>query len=284
MDIKQMLYFKTIVEEGTISKAALKLHMAQPPLSMQLKQLEEELNVQLIIRNNRGIELTQAGKLFYKRSLQILSLSELTIQEIKDLEEKVLRIGVTSSNRSLISYLDKTFITDHKLSFRIHEGSTYEMIDLLLTHNIDMAFVRTPFDQNQVNAIPLCNEPMIAVGQEHFFHSSMTSIKKFHNVPLIIHQRYLSFISDYCLQYHFNPFIKFVCDDSHTSLLYAHYGYGVAIVPQRAIDMIDHSLHREVLTDKQLYTSIVIAYRKNEKLDDYIEQMIDTYTHMFTNE
>ena len=48
MDMKQMLYFKTIVEEGTISKAAKHLHMAQPPLSMQLKQLEEELGVQLL--------------------------------------------------------------------------------------------------------------------------------------------------------------------------------------------------------------------------------------------
>ena len=45
MDIRQMKYFKTIVEEGTISKAAKKLHMAQPPLSMQLKQLEEELGI-----------------------------------------------------------------------------------------------------------------------------------------------------------------------------------------------------------------------------------------------
>ncbi len=281
MDIKQMLYFKTIVEEGTISKAASKLHMAQPPLSMQLKQLEEELNVVLIIRNRRGIELTPAGKLFYKRATQILSLSELTKQEIKDLEEKVLRIGVTSSNQSLISYLDKTFITDHKLSFRIYEGSTYEMIDLLLTHNIDIAFVRTPFDQNQVNVIPLCNEPMMAVGQEHFFHDDMSSIKDYHNIPLIIHQRYLSFISDYCLQYHFNPFIKFTCDDSRTSLLYSKYGYGIAIVPKRAIDMIDFPIHIEELTDKQLYTSIVIAYRKDEKLDDYFKQMINAYTHMF---
>jgi DNA-binding transcriptional LysR family regulator len=53
MDIRQMKYFKTIVEEGTISKAAQVLHMAQPPLSIQLKQLEEELGITLLkwIRN-----------------------------------------------------------------------------------------------------------------------------------------------------------------------------------------------------------------------------------------
>ena len=67
MDIRQMKYFKTIVEEGTISKAAKKLHMAQPPLSMQLKQLEEELSVILLKRGNKQIELTEAGNRVYKR-------------------------------------------------------------------------------------------------------------------------------------------------------------------------------------------------------------------------
>ena len=83
MDIKQMIYFKTIVEAGTISKAAQVLHMAQPPLSMQLKQLEDELGVQLLKRGHRKIELTKAGRLFYKRSLQIISLSEITLHEMK---------------------------------------------------------------------------------------------------------------------------------------------------------------------------------------------------------
>ncbi|MCD7894032.1 MAG: LysR family transcriptional regulator [Erysipelotrichaceae bacterium] len=283
MDIKQMYYFKTIVEEGTISKAAQKLHMAQPPLSMQLKQLEEELNTQLIIRSRRGNELTPAGKLFYKRSLQILSLSELTMHEISGLENKFLRIGMTSSNHSLISYLDHDFITDNKISFRIHEGSTYEMIDLLLTHSIDIAFVRTPFDQNQVETTLLFKEPMMAVGQEHFFNKSMPYIKDYHDIPLIIHQRYLSFISDYCLQYQFHPIIKLTCDDSRTSLLYAKYDYGVAIVPKRAIDIIDFPIHVEELKDKQLYTSVAIIHRKNEKLDDYLQQIINVYTNIFNH-
>ena len=58
MEIRQLIYFKTIVEQGTISKAAQVLHMAQPPLSMQLKQLEDELETQLIERGHRQITLT----------------------------------------------------------------------------------------------------------------------------------------------------------------------------------------------------------------------------------
>ena len=72
MEIKQMIYFKTIVEEGTISKAAQVLHMAQPPLSMQLKQLEEELGVQLMKRGHRKVELTPAGRLFTNEVFKLL--------------------------------------------------------------------------------------------------------------------------------------------------------------------------------------------------------------------
>ena len=138
MDIRQMKYFKTIVEEGTISKAAKKLHMAQPPLSMQLKQLEEELSVILLKRGNKQIELTEAGNRFYKRCLQILDLTEITKNELKQSYQDVLRIGITSSNSGLIQQESiQEFIKKNKhVQYAIHEGSTYEILDLLLSHNI----------------------------------------------------------------------------------------------------------------------------------------------------
>ena len=97
MDIRQMKYFKTIVEEGTISKAAKVLHMAQPPLSMQLKQLEEELGVILLKRGNKQIELTDAGTQFYKRCLQILDLTKMNFNNlIKMFYELVLHLLIVA--------------------------------------------------------------------------------------------------------------------------------------------------------------------------------------------
>ncbi len=66
MDIKQLKYFKTIVDEGNISKAAEVLHMAQPPLSQQLKRLENELGTVLIKRYTQQWELTETGKTLYQ--------------------------------------------------------------------------------------------------------------------------------------------------------------------------------------------------------------------------
>lgn len=278
MDIKQMIYFKTIVEEGTISKAARVLHMAQPPLSIQLKQLEDELGIQLLKRGHRKIELTQAGKLFYKRSLQMISLHEMTINEMKETQNEILRIGITSSNSAIIQNINQYLFSQKSLSFRIYEGTTYELIDLLIAHNIDLGIVRTPFDQSQVDAQYLTKEPMIAVGDQQYLNPSMNHIKDYQNIPLIIHQRYLPLISDHCLNQHFNPFIKMSSDDCRTSLIWASAKQGVAIVPQSALPLIhDSSLLIVPLIDKELFTSVAFITRKEEISDFRIQEFIQQF-------
>ena len=68
MEIKQLEYFRAIVDEGNVSAAARALHMTQPPLSYQMKMLEEELQVQLFIRGTKRITLTETGKALYDRT------------------------------------------------------------------------------------------------------------------------------------------------------------------------------------------------------------------------
>ena len=280
MDIKQLFYFKTIVEEGTISKAAEVLHMAQPPLSMQLKQLEEELGTQLLKRGHRKVELTPEGKLLYKRSLQMIDLHELIYHEIKDSQQEVLRIGVTSSNSAFIQQEKvNQYIKKHQnLSFRIHEGTTYEMIDLLLAHSIDIAIVRTPFDETQVKAYHLAHEPMIALAKPQYEISHKQKMLNFQNTPLIIHQRYLPLITDHCLNLHFNPHIKITSDDCRTSLIWASHGIGVAIIPQSALALNhDQSLVYTIIEDKELYTGISLITRKQEDIDPRILEFIELF-------
>ena len=280
MDIRQMKYLKTIVEEGTISKAAKKLHMAQPPLSMQLKQLEEELSVILLKRGNKQIELTEAGNRFYKRCLQILDLTEITKNELKQSYQDVLRIGITSSNSGLIQQESiQEFIKKNKhVQYAIHEGSTYEILDLLLSHNIDLGIVRTPFDTSQVNTFYFEKEPMIAIGKKEYFINTKRKIKDFKDTPLIIHQRYLPLINDYCLNKLIQIQLKVTCDDSRTSLIWANSGIGVAICPMSSLALpYDHSLVYTILEDKNLYTGIAFITRKNEEVSALLNEFIECF-------
>ena len=73
MDLKRLEYFCAIVEKGQISKAAEALHISQPPLSMRLKELEEELDVQLIYREGKAWQVTPEGEALYQRAQFILS-------------------------------------------------------------------------------------------------------------------------------------------------------------------------------------------------------------------
>lgn len=247
---------------------------------MQLKQLEDELEVTLIKRGNRQIELTQAGQLFYKRCLQILDLSEITKNELKQTHQEILRIGITPSNSALIQQdkIKKYILNNQHLCYSIHEGTTYEMLDLLLSHNIDLGIVRTPFDSSSVDAYYLEKEPMIAIGKKEFLTDRKEYIKDFKDIPLIIHQRYLPLINDYCLKQHFQIQLKVSCDDSRTSLIWASTGIGVAIVPMSSLSLeYDHSLMSVTLKDNALYTGIAFITRKNEKINHFIQQFIDQY-------
>lgn len=279
MDIRQMKYFKTIVEAGTISKAAKKLHMAQPPLSMQLKQLEDELGVILLKRGNKQVELTDAGNRFYKRCLQILDLTELTKSELNQDYYNVLKIGITSSNSGFIQNKDvQAFILNHpEIHYYVNEGSTYQILDLLLSHNIDIGIVRTPFDTSQVNTIYLNNEPMVAIGKDKYFKNDSNHLKDFKDIPLIIHQRYLPFINDYCLDKQIQIKVKVTCDDSRTSLIWANSGIGVAIVPYNILNIpFSNNFTYKVLLDDNLSTSTVLITRKNESLSPIIKEFIDS--------
>src|SRR3954462_9475497 len=74
--MRQLRYFIAIAEEGNFSRAAERLHVSQPPLSTQIKSLEEELGVRLLTRTNRGVALTPAGSVFYEETRTVLARLE----------------------------------------------------------------------------------------------------------------------------------------------------------------------------------------------------------------
>ena len=82
MDLKQLKYFVTVAEQGTISAAAKKLYMSQPPLSTQMKLIEQELGCQLFERGQKHIRLTESGKLLYERAQTMIKMESVMRQEL----------------------------------------------------------------------------------------------------------------------------------------------------------------------------------------------------------
>ena len=83
MNTRQMEYFVAIAEERQVTAAAARLHISQPPLSRELARMERELGVRLVVRGPRSVELTEAGKLLYRRCREVLELTGAMEREVE---------------------------------------------------------------------------------------------------------------------------------------------------------------------------------------------------------
>ncbi len=288
VDIRQLLYFTTIAEEGSISAAAKKLHLSQPPLSYQMKLLEEELHLPLIERSARGIALTEAGRVLYKRAQGILELSELTRKEMLAMASGftgTLHIGtVSSSGASLLGWRIPAFHQKYpQIGFAIHEGNTFELMEMLESGLIELAIVRTPFHNDQLNCLYLSPEPMIAAGAASFFPAGMPSgqsisLELLGHTPVILYRRFEKILLSLCEQKGITPQVFCIADDARTTLMWAEAGLGVAVVPQSAYRIMPH--HNMVygeLSEEDLHTRIAAVCKKGCSLSWAAQQFLEIF-------
>ena len=270
MDIRHLECFKTIVEEGSILKASIKLNMAQPPLSRMMHLLEDELQTTLFIRGRR-ITLTNTGRLLYEKACSILELTGNTYKEIQNLEMKneiTLNIGIVSSSTEFL--YNKTIQNFHQqypfARFNIQEANTYQLMELLNQRIIDLAIVRTPFDDTLFHAKYFKEEPMIVL------HKNPMS-----NDTIIIYRRFKDLLTTIFKNYSADLNIIAEVDDAKTAILLASTGLGYALVPQSAYQTFSHlDLYSSVLNEKQLITRLGMITRKNENLKKGIQLFIDS--------
>ena len=283
MDLRQLRYIIAIAEEGQITAAAKRLHMAQPPLSQQVKALEEELGTALFKRGHRHIELTEAGQLLYTRARQILDLSDATEREIADLQHGLrgtLKVGTVSSSGSIIlSSAMQDFHKSHgEIHFEIHDGNTFTIIDMLQKGVIELGLVRTPFKHELFHCKMLAQEPMIAALTSDLDwcpDRDTISFSELAGRPLIIYRRFAQLLSDTCAVYNFTPTLFCQNDDARTTILWANAGLGIAITPASAFQRAAHDrLHYKIIDEPRLYTSIAVIWMKNRYLSSLAETFI----------
>lgn len=236
LDIRQLRYFLAIAEEGQISGAAKRLHIAQPPLSQQLKLLENELGVQLVERGSRHACLTEAGKALRHRAEQILDLVSTTTKEIQELEEGAkgtLAIGtIASVGSTLLPECVRIFRNKYPgIDFLLREGETERITDLLNKGGVEIGFVRLPVDPAIFSAIPLPKEPLVAAMDSKWsvVGSGPMDISELAGKPLLIHRRHEAMIVAACRETGFEPLIICKSDDPRPMLAWAAAGVGVAV-------------------------------------------------------
>ena len=167
MDLRALHYFVVVAEELNITRAAGRLNMSQPPLSSQIKGLEEDLGVQLFIRGKRGLTITDAGIHLYRRAKQILELSDQTQLELKSLEglSGDLSISLVEGRAPfLLARWIAGFNSEFpRVAIHLWNGSGDEVMERLLRGLADLALVAAPYNAELLDGIAVGREPWVAM-------------------------------------------------------------------------------------------------------------------------
>jgi DNA-binding transcriptional LysR family regulator len=276
MEIKQLEYFRAIVDEGNVSAAARALHMTQPPLSYQMKMLEEELQVQLFIRGTKRITLTETGKVLYARATSLLTMTDITKREvIKASQSATLHIGLTPSSVSIMSdYLVRFASKYSDIHFDIHEGSTFALKNELENGLVDITTLRTPIVLNECNTCVLLQENLVAMAIPGFFDIEYTniSLKELSQKSLILSHRYRKYIISAFEDNGLTCDIYCECEDARTAITLAEHGLGVAILPS-SMRELNPCLYAYSIKDTNLSTEILLAWR-DERIPIEVEKFL----------
>lgn len=166
MELRHLRYFVAVGEEGNLTRAAEKLFIAQPPLTRAIKQLEEEIGVELFIRKPRGLELTNGGEYFLEQARQILDKVAATVDDTRRIAQHrktLFSIGfVPSVFYGQLPLMVRRLRRNKNLEIVLHELKTREQVEALKTGKIDIGFGRVSIEDPDVEQELLFDEPIIA--------------------------------------------------------------------------------------------------------------------------
>ncbi len=168
MEMKTVHYYIAVAEELNLTRAAERLMMSQPPLSYQMKKLEEELGVTLFLRGKRRLELTDAGKLFLRRAYELEALEEKSREEMQSFGKGIsgnLSIGLVEGRAPyLAAHWMKNYREEHPgVTFEFWNGSGDDVIDRMEKGLLDLAFLAAPFNSEKMDSVLLWEEPWVAI-------------------------------------------------------------------------------------------------------------------------
>lgn len=176
MTITQLHYVLAVAEHKNFTKAAQKVFVTQPTLSMQIQKLEEELDIQIFDRSKKPIQLTETGKMIVRQARNIVNESD-RIQDIVDQQKGfiggIFRLGVIPTVMpTLLPMFINNFIRKYpKVKLKIEELSTQAIIERLEEGHLDAAIAATPLERSGIKENVLYYEPFVAyIPPSHRLH------------------------------------------------------------------------------------------------------------------
>ncbi len=290
MELRHLLYFKTLAEELHFRKASERLFIAQPPLSRQIKDLETELGVQLFERTNKKVVLTEAGRYLKDQTAVIFDKVEEIKESIKAMNRAVrgeLRVGYISSIDPvpLTTVLQEMKEKFPLVTISLFELPTIHQMEFINLGKIDLGLLRSPALFHGIGAQPIYKDSFALVLPVNFkkIRNLTRLIGEIKNLPFVIFnqeyaQDYHQTVLQICASLDFVPFIHHQVNNSHSIVQMVEAGLGISILP---LSMNRNFTHHKVfffpLTHIPYMTEVVAAYkseRKTKAIDFFLDSFI----------
>ncbi|TGA98927.1 LysR family transcriptional regulator [Sporolactobacillus shoreae] len=294
MDIRQLRYFLAIAREGQITRAAKTLNMEQPPLSRQLKLIEEELGVTLFDRNGKRMTLTEAGTVLQAKAEALIHQLEETVTEIAEIDQGIqgmLSIGSVFSCVSLLPEKIAFFRECYpRVTFKILEGDHVVLGDYLEDRSIELVVTRLPFessyDSERYAVLRLPSDPFVMiVPKKRNWRPAQSSflLQDLATTPLIALKSDKTIqlnekIVNECRRLGFEPNIICECSSVSITIALVIAGIGVTILPKSvlsAFSVADIELFD--LPDITVQSDVGLIWLKNRYLTKKAQRFIELF-------
>ncbi|MES2258002.1 MAG: LysR family transcriptional regulator [Pseudomonadota bacterium] len=279
MDLRHLKYFLTVAEELNIGRAAVRLHISQPPLTRQIRALEDELGVELFVRTAKGVELTQAGEMFKEETSNMLTLFEAGIDRVQRAGEgKLGRLDVGIFGSAIYDVIPKLLESFRAklpgVSIVLHTMNKNEQIEALRQRRITVGFNRMTPPIPDIGRELVLTERLFAVLQDTHPLAALTAVpfRALAEHPLILfpnvgRPNFIDRVTEMCKQQGFEPTIAQEVGDAVTGIALVARGFGITLVPESAATSlkIAGTVYRPFLDAPQATVDLSVLYRATDQ-------------------
>lgn len=288
MDLRSLNYFAVVAEELNFTRAAERLNMSQPPLSNQIKGLEEELGTTLFIRGGRSLQLTEAGKLLYRRAAQLLDLAERTREEVSAISMGLSGTICLGSVAGRAPFLAAEWIAGFReeyplVRFEIVNGSSDDVTDQILRGMIEIGVIAAPYNSEHLEGIPVGDEPWCAIMSEKNPLANQAGeclrVKELDGQPLIVpHRRSrIDEIRQWFKQAGAEPVIIGEHSNFVDALALAQANVGISIFPQTTPETMPGIVSRQIV-DPSRRAQYLLVWKRGASLSELSQTFLDFVT------
>ncbi len=277
VELRLLRYVIAVAEELHFSRAAAKVCVAQPSLSKQIRDLEDEIGTRLFDRTSHGVRLTAAGRVFVKQAGKALTYSDRAVQLARKADpakDGQLRLGYTPRmNMHLLSAIRRLLREEHgSMQASFHSLSTAEQAAALLEGSLSAGVITMPFHYESLAVEHLLREPLVAALNENLEVTGSRHLKiaNLAAIPLICRARRLNAQShDHFLKklrklgYAPVSIVEVTSDEEALHLV--NEGLGVAFVKASALPSEATRIPIFCRTDAELFEDTGLAYRRSNR-------------------